>query len=105
SAIRCYPVVENGRLVGQLSRRDVLRALEKRWRASRDTEFEAGRRLAIVMSAPPATMVTFALESALFSRYHRRTRWRTRRCPWPTVTVSSGTTENSFRGGMRPPTS
>ncbi|MBA4742212.1 MAG: CBS domain-containing protein [Azoarcus sp.] len=31
SAIRCYPVVENGRLVGQLSRRDVLRALEKLW--------------------------------------------------------------------------
>ncbi len=26
---RRYPVMENGRLVGQLSRRDVLRALEK----------------------------------------------------------------------------
>jgi len=26
-----YPVMENGRLVGQLSRRDVMRALEKLW--------------------------------------------------------------------------
>ncbi len=26
-----YPVVENGRLVGQMSRRDVMRALEKLW--------------------------------------------------------------------------
>ena len=26
-----YPVMDNGRLVGQLSRRDVLRALEKLW--------------------------------------------------------------------------
>jgi CBS domain-containing protein len=26
-----YPVIENGRLVGQISRRDVMRALEKLW--------------------------------------------------------------------------
>jgi CBS domain-containing protein len=31
SPIRCYPVVSEGRLVGQLSRRDILRALEKLW--------------------------------------------------------------------------
>ncbi|MBX3686512.1 MAG: CBS domain-containing protein [Rhodocyclaceae bacterium] len=28
---RCYPVVAEGRLIGQLSRRDALRALEKLW--------------------------------------------------------------------------
>lgn len=28
---RCYPVVSEGRLIGQLSRRDVLKALEKLW--------------------------------------------------------------------------
>lgn len=28
---RCYPVVKDGRLVGQLSRRDALKALEKLW--------------------------------------------------------------------------
>ncbi len=28
---RAYPVVDDGRLVGQLSRRDVLKALEKLW--------------------------------------------------------------------------
>jgi CBS domain-containing protein len=28
---RCYPVVDDGRLVGQLSRRDTLKALEKLW--------------------------------------------------------------------------
>ncbi len=28
---RCYPIVSDGRLVGQLSRRDALKALEKLW--------------------------------------------------------------------------
>jgi predicted transcriptional regulator len=28
---RCYPVVNESRLVGQLSRRNILRALEKLW--------------------------------------------------------------------------
>lgn len=28
---RCYPVVKDGRLIGQLSRREALRALEKLW--------------------------------------------------------------------------
>lgn len=31
SPIRVYPVVQEGRLVGQLSRRNILKALEKLW--------------------------------------------------------------------------
>lgn len=31
TSYRCYPVVAEGRLVGQLSRRDALRALERLW--------------------------------------------------------------------------
>jgi CBS domain-containing protein len=31
SPIRCYPVVQEGKLVGQLSRRNILTALEKLW--------------------------------------------------------------------------
>lgn len=31
SPIRCYPVVQEGKLVGQLSRRNVLTALENLW--------------------------------------------------------------------------
>lgn len=31
SNIRCYPVVSESRLVGQLSRRNILKALEKLW--------------------------------------------------------------------------
>lgn len=31
SPIRCYPVISEGKLVGQLSRRDILLALEKLW--------------------------------------------------------------------------
>lgn len=31
SNFRCYPVVSDGKLVGQLSRRDALKALEKLW--------------------------------------------------------------------------
>jgi len=31
SPYRCYPVVQEGKLVGQLSRRNVLRALERLW--------------------------------------------------------------------------
>lgn len=31
SPIRCYPVVREGKLVGHLSRRNILRALEKLW--------------------------------------------------------------------------
>lgn len=31
SPIRCYPVIREGKLVGQLSRRNILHALEKLW--------------------------------------------------------------------------
>lgn len=31
SSIRCYPVVSEGRLIGQLSRRNILKALEMLW--------------------------------------------------------------------------